>query len=162
MALVQAIVYSEATGRVRRVLDPGRHIRPARFAELLATVRPQLGERALIYAKQLGGADTLHAWQREASLACGRLPDPVHPVTLAVVEEAAAARGIALRRVKDRYVAVDPAGRVRAVHYADPLIDHVAGCRLLQHDRADESWMLLRGQLLPIAIAAITPLALAA
>ena len=58
---IQAIVYSVATGRVRRVLDPKASV--PNVLAFLAQAGAGTGEAVLVYTKQGSGADTAIAWQ---------------------------------------------------------------------------------------------------
>lgn len=58
---IQAIVYSIATGRVRRVVDPQASV--PNVIAFLAQAGASAGEAVLVYNKQGNGADTLPAWQ---------------------------------------------------------------------------------------------------
>ena len=58
---IQAIVYSIATGRVRRVVDPQANV--PNVIAFLAQAKASAGEAVLVYNKQGNGADTLPAWQ---------------------------------------------------------------------------------------------------
>src|SRR6266436_1448057 len=70
---IQIIVYSVATGRVRRVIDP-QAVTPNAIA-YLNQVAVTAGEARLLYAKQGGGADTLSAWQAAVNAHTGLNPD---------------------------------------------------------------------------------------
>lgn len=59
--MVQVVIYSVATGRVRRVIDPQKSV--PNVQAFLASAGAGPGEAALAYTKQGGGADTLSAWQ---------------------------------------------------------------------------------------------------
>jgi hypothetical protein len=68
----QAIIYSKATGRVRRVLDPQDDV-----ADDVLTQRanPGVGEAVHIYTKLHGGRDHLLAWQAAVNSVTGLDPD---------------------------------------------------------------------------------------
>jgi len=68
---VQAIIYSKATGRVRRVVDP--QVNVPNVIAFLAQAGAQTGEAVLIYTKQ--GQDTLTAWQAAVNAHTGLSPD---------------------------------------------------------------------------------------
>ena len=68
----QVVVYSIATGRVRRVVDANLDV--SNVLALRAQVSAHAGEGLLIYTKQGGGQDTLIAWQSAVSTATGKTP----------------------------------------------------------------------------------------
>lgn len=70
---IQVIVYSVATGRVRRVIDP-QAVTPNVIA-YLNQVTITAGEARLVYNKQGSGADTLLAWQAAVNAHTGLAPD---------------------------------------------------------------------------------------
>jgi hypothetical protein len=59
--MIQAIVYSVATGRVRRVLDPEAAV--PNVLTFLAECGAGTGEAAMAYTKQGNGLDTAVSWQ---------------------------------------------------------------------------------------------------
>ncbi len=136
MALLQLIVYSAATGRVRRVIDPeGEALHPSHLK-----LAPR--EASLLYTKVGGGNDHLHAWQVAVARHCGKRPKTVHPVT----EAHYAAAGLTPAVVADRYVVIDAGGKIVGVVAADPACgDSIAGHTLVAHDSADERWTYTGG-----------------
>lgn len=111
--MCQLIVYSRATGRVRRVIDTGGQ--PVADARAHANVRP--GEAFAVRTKRGKRRDNLAAWQAAASAACGRIPQPLHPDIEAQV---VAAAPLAVRQPSDLHHVVDAQGRVVGSIHADP------------------------------------------
>lgn len=115
--MIQIIVYSAATGRVRRVIDPQVEVDVEAFQR---SVNLSPGEVSVAYTKrgrdaQGNSLDTLPHWQALISAHTGLTPD------------------------KDRYCSVDPTVAVVAVHIADPLCGDTSphpNCALVQHDSA--------------------------
>lgn len=71
--MIQIIVYSLATGRVRRVIDPQENVPSAlAFLEQCGIVS---GEGRIVYNKLGGGQDTLAAWQAAVNNVTGKNPD---------------------------------------------------------------------------------------
>lgn len=115
---IQIIVYSKATGRVRRVLDPEGASDDVEL--LISCVGVVEGEAALVYNKLGEGNDHVHSWQHCVTQHCGLTP------------------------IDDRYVAVDSSGKVQHIlHSADPRCgDKIEGHTLIQHNNADTRWCL--------------------
>ena len=106
---IQIIVYSIATGRVRRVVDPQEDV-PSAIA-FLAQVRITTGEACIVYNKQGNGLDTLLAWQAAVTAVTGITP------------------------AADRYVVVDTSGNIIAAILADVACgDSLSGYTLVQSD----------------------------
>lgn len=104
---IQAIVYSIATGRVRRVIDPQASV--PNVIAFLAQAGASAGEAVLVYNKQGNGADTLPAWQAAVNAHTGLTP------------------------AGDLYLVVDAAGLIIDAFIGDPLCgDARSGCTLLQ------------------------------
>lgn len=129
----QAVVYSQATGRVRRVIDPAP-----------AVVEVGAGEAFLLITKRAPPrGTTLYDWQVLACRATKRRPVPLHP---SVDAHVTATAGVALTDVPDRYVVVDGTGKILRVAICDPACgDSVEGCTLIAHPRADERWTYANG-----------------
>ena len=137
--VVQAVVYSNATGRVRRVVDPA----PADPASACQSA----GEAVLLMRKRLGRPNTLLDWQVLASRAAGKRPIPLHPTVDAHVTATA---GVPLADAQDRYCVIDARGNIVGVVIADPACGdlgehHGVGCTLVAHPTADERWSYAAG-----------------
>lgn len=138
----QAVVYSSRTGRVRYVLDTEDERDPTPLVKLKA------GEALHVRQKLPAGQNRLHEWQAEVAAKTGKIPRPLHPAVEAFVRQAAG--GKTLTVVPDRYVAVDAAGAIRAVHLCDPSCgDALAGHTLIAHELADERWTYSGGTFSP-------------
>jgi len=112
---IQAIVYSAATGRVRRVIDPNAAV--PNVITFLAQAKARPGEAVMAYTKQGGGADTLAAWQAAVTTLTGKTP------------------------TNDRYCVIDANNNIVGVVNADPLCgDAVPNCTLVAHATADQTW----------------------
>lgn len=118
---VQAIVYSAATGRVRRVIDPNAAV-PNALA-FIAQAKAGAGEAVLVYTKQGNGLDTLIAWQTAVTAHTGLTPST------------------------DWYCAVDAQNVIVQALVGDPLCgDAIAGATLVQAPwGADTSWTYAAG-----------------
>ena len=137
--VLQAVVYSKATGRVRRVVDPA----PADPASACQSA----GEAVLLMRKRLGRPNTLLDWQVLASRAAGKRPVPIHPTVDAHVT--ATAR-VVLTDAPDRYCVIDVHDNIVGVVIADPACgdagEHFGvGCTLVPHATADERWSYAAG-----------------
>lgn len=71
--MIQVIIYSLATGRVRRVIDP--QVVVPNVVAFLAQAGAVAGEGTLAYTKVGNGQDTLNAWQAAVNAHTGK--DPV-------------------------------------------------------------------------------------
>ena len=112
---IQAIVYSVATGRVRRVVDPQANV--PNVIAFLAQAKANAGEAVLVYNKQGNGADTLPAWQAAVNAHTGLTPG------------------------NDRYVAVDALNNIVWAGLADPACgDGFPGTTLIANATADPNW----------------------
>ncbi len=138
---IQAIVYSKATGRVRRVLDPNATV--GNVIAFLAQAKAGVGEGVMAYTKkgldgQGNSLDNLFSWQSAVSVATGLIPTPLHPDVLSAVVQAAPA---AVTASLDRYCVIDAQNNILMAVYADPACgDGYAGCTLVPHLTADSSW----------------------
>jgi hypothetical protein len=118
---IQAIIYSKATGRVRRVLDPQANV--PNVIAFLAQAGAQTGEGVIVYTKQGGGADTLNAWQAAVNTVTGLSPS-----------------------TGDWYCGVDGSNNILWWGIADPALDSVAGLTLINAPYgADNRWTYLAG-----------------
>lgn len=81
---IQAIVYSKATGRVRRVLDPQANV--PNVLAFLAQAGAGAGEGVIVYTKQGGGEDTVLAWQAAVNAVTHLDPDAAQADWLAIVD----------------------------------------------------------------------------
>jgi hypothetical protein len=81
---IQAIIYSVATGRVRRVVDPQANV-PDVIA-FLNSAGAGLGEAVLVYTKTGNGQDTLIAWQAAVNAHTGLNPDTTQTDWLAIID----------------------------------------------------------------------------
>lgn len=117
--MVQAIVYSVATGRVRRVVDPQANV--PNILAFLASVAAKAGEATLVYTKQGAGADTLPAWQTTVNAHTLLDPDVLKA---------------------DWYCGVDALNAIKWSGVCDPLCgDRVAGLTLIKAPwGADSLW----------------------
>lgn len=118
---IQFIIYSKATGRVRRVFVESPP--PADPIAYAASVRIADGEAIITYGltdqeKLLKGAEESAVdWQGIVTAATGLAP------------------------TNDRYVAIDKAGNIIKSLLADPSCgDAIEGCQLIQHNDADDKW----------------------
>lgn len=103
---VQLIVYSAATGRVRRVLDPQKVV--ANVIQFLAQANLGVGEAAMVYTKT--GADNVTAWQAAANAHTGLTP------------------------TADRYCVIDAGNNIVGTVIADPACgDGYPNCTLVAH-----------------------------
>lgn len=137
--MIQVIVYSVASGRVRRVLDP--EVNVPNVIAFLNQVPIAAGEARLVYNKAGSGADHLGAWQAAVSAHTGLIPSPLHQALAAQVQAAVTAAGKTPTTVPDRYCAIDGNNNIVAVHICDPACgDSVAGCTLIAHPSASPSW----------------------
>lgn len=135
--MIQVIVYSKVTGRVRRVVDPQAAV--PNVLQFLAQAGAGTGEGTLVYNLVGGGADNLGAWQAAVSAHTGLIPTPLHPAILAQVQAAAPTATV----VHDRYVAIDSNNIIQGVHLLDPACgdgNALPGMTLIQHDTADTRW----------------------
>ena len=161
---VQAIVYSKATGRVRRVIDTGAPV--ADVASFLADVQVAPGEAVMAMTKRAStpqrfagrGNNTLHDWQAVVSMATKLCPAPMHPDVHAHVTASAAARSLALTPTQDRYCIIDAVGNIVGAVIADPSCgdsgEHFgAGFQLVAHQTADERWTYANGVFTPGTLA---------
>lgn len=82
---VQAIIYSKATGRVRRVLDPETNV--PNVIAFLASAGAGTGEAVIVYTKQGNGADTLSAWQATVNAHTGLSPDTTQTDWLCAIDQ---------------------------------------------------------------------------
>jgi hypothetical protein len=120
--MIQIIVYSERTGRVRRVIDPQGEVADAEAYRAAISLTP--GEASIVRVKrgvyrlnrgEPVSLDTLPYWQAHISAHTGITP------------------------ADDRYCSVDSSGVVVAVHIADPACGDTSphdGCQLVQHATA--------------------------
>lgn len=108
---IQAIVYSTATGRVRRVLDPQANV--PNVLSFLATAKAGPGESVMVYTKQ--AVNDIFAWQAAVNAHTGK------SVQFGV-------------DANDTYAVVDPTGLIVSIKYsADPLCgDSEPNCTLVQ------------------------------
>lgn len=112
---IQAIVYSVATGRVRRVIDPNAIV--PNVIAFLAQAKAGAGEAVMVYNKQGSGADTLAAWQSAVTTLTGKTP------------------------ANDRYCIIDANNNIIGSLIADPSCgDAVPNCTLVAHATADQTW----------------------
>lgn len=120
---VQAIVYSVATGRVRRVMDP-QAVVPNVIA-FLAQARAGVGEAVMVYSKQGSGVDNAAAWQTTVNAHTGK--------SVAFPPDATAT---------DWYCGVDGQNAIKWWGLADPVCgDAVAGLTLIVAPfGADSRW----------------------
>ena len=96
---IQVIVYSKATGRVRRVADPGVSV--SNVLAFLNQVTIHAGEARLVYNKLGGGGDDANAWQAAVNKVTGK------SVTFGI-------------DAGDTYADVDAGNNILSVHFADP------------------------------------------
>lgn len=114
---VQAIIYSTATGRVRRVVDPQGNV--ANVLQFLASVGAQAGEKAILYTKQGNGQDMVMAWQ------------------------AAATANSSLTPANDRFCVIDAGNNIIGVFVGDLSCNDGAAypnCTFVAHPTADPRW----------------------
>ena len=149
-----------ATGRVRRVVDPGAPV--SDVAALLASVQVATGEAVMAMNKRAvtplrvatRGNNTLYDWQAVVSMATKLCPAPMHPDVHAHVTASAAARSLALTPTQDRYCIIDAVGNIVGAVIADPSCgdsgEHFgAGFQLIAHQSADERWTYANGVFTP-------------
>lgn len=106
---VQLIVYSVATGRVRRVVDPQAAV--PNVIQFLAQAKLGPGEAAMVYTKT--GTDNVIAWQAAVNAKTGKTP------------------------TGDRYCVIDAGNNILGSLIADPACgDSVPGCTLAAHATA--------------------------
>jgi len=111
---VQLIIYSKATGRVRRVIDPNAAV--ANAIQFIAQGKAGPNEGTLLYTKQV--TNDLNAWQAAVTAATSKVP------------------------ASDRYCIIDANNNIVGAILADPLCgDAVPNCTLVQHDIADQTWV---------------------
>jgi hypothetical protein len=125
---VQIIVYSLATGRVRRVEDPQANV--PNVVAYLAQVPIVSGEARIIYNKQGNGADTAIAWQLAVNAVTGKsLTFPVDATA------------------PDWYCGIDQNGLIQWWGVADPACgDQVGGLTLINAPYpADGTYSYLAG-----------------
>jgi hypothetical protein len=67
---VQLVIYSKATGRVRRTWDP--NVAVPNVLLLIAQCGAQPGEGVVVYNKAGGGQDTLLTWQAAVNAVTGK------------------------------------------------------------------------------------------
>lgn len=117
--MIQVIVYSVATGRVRRVVDP--EVNVPNVLAFLNQVHIAPGEARLLYNKVGGGADTLPAWQAAVNAHTGLSPDTAQA---------------------DWYVGVDANNAIQSWCIADPACgDSLPGLTLVKAPwGADNRW----------------------
>jgi hypothetical protein len=109
---VQLIIYSIATGRARRIVDP--QINVPNVIQFLAQAALCAGEAAMIYAKT--GSDNVSAWQTAVNVKTSKTPSG------------------------DRYCIIDAGNNIIGVVVADPACgDSVPGCTLVAHATAGPS-----------------------
>ena len=109
---VQVLVYSVATGRFRRAVDPDAAV--PNVIAYLNQVTITAGEARLVYNKQGAGADTIFAWQAAINAHTGK--------TVSVGVDA-----------NDTYCVVDANGNIVHITYADPACgDGYPNCTLVQ------------------------------
>lgn len=139
---VQVIVYSKASGRVRRVVDP--QVVVPNVITFLNQVPVHGGELRMVYNKVGGVAnDTIYAWQAAASLQSGLIPTPLHPDVQAYVLAKAAAASKTLTTVSDWYCVIDANNNILSGGYCDPAAGDSApaGCTLVACPQlADSRW----------------------
>lgn len=117
---VQLIVYSVATGRVRRVVGPQKIV-PS-VIQFLAQANLRAGEAAMVYTKT--GNDNVNAWQAAVNAKTGKTPSG------------------------DRYCVIDAGNNIIGVVIADPACgDGVPNCTLVAHPIAgpNAGWTYLAG-----------------
>lgn len=118
--MIQAIVYSVATGRVRRVVDP--QVNVPNVVAFLAQAKAGAGEAVLVYTKQGNGLDNLLSWQAAVTAHTGVTP------------------------ANDRYCVIDANSKIVSAIIADPACgDGYAGHTLVAHANADPSWTYISG-----------------
>lgn len=106
---IQLIVYSVATGRVRRVLDPQKVV--PNVVQFLAQANLRAGEAAMVYTKT--GANNISAWQAAVNAQTGKTPSG------------------------DRYCVIDAGNNIVGVVIADPTCgDGYPSCTLVAHPTA--------------------------
>lgn len=138
--MVQAIIYSKATGRVRRVVDP--QVNVPNVIKFINSAGAGVGEAVLVYTKQGGGLDTLNAWQAAVNAHTGMDPD---------VAKA------------DWYVAVDALNNIVEAMVCDPACGdtHPGGLMLVKAPwGANESWTYDGVTLTPPPAITIKPITL--
>jgi hypothetical protein len=124
--VIQVIVYSVATGRVRRVIDPQGALEDVALLVKHANVGP--GEAGLVYIKQGAGLDQRQSWQAAVTAHTGLTP------------------------ADDRYCLIDASNRIVSVTLGDPACgDGYAGCTLVAHSAADPGWTYSEGVFTPPA-----------
>jgi hypothetical protein len=79
---IQAIIYSKATGRVRRVFDPQANV--PNVIAFLSQAGALSGEGVIAYTKQ--GNDTILAWQAAVNAVTHLDPDAAQADWLAIVD----------------------------------------------------------------------------
>lgn len=122
--MIQLIVYSAATGRVRRVIDP--QVNVPNVIAFLAQAKAMTGEAVLVYTKQGNGQDTLPAWQAAVTAHTNLTP------------------------ANDQYCIVDSTNKVIGVVLADPACaDAVPNCSLIQNNTAGPGWTYVDGVFTP-------------
>lgn len=116
--MIQVIVYSTATGRVRRVIDP--QVNVPNVVAFLAQAGAVTGESTLVYNKVGGGNDNLLAWQAAVNTHTGLAPDT---------------------NKNDWLVGVDGTNAIKWWGVGDPAIDSVPGLTMLAAPwGADATW----------------------
>jgi hypothetical protein len=139
--MIQVIVYSKATGRVRRVLDPDANV--PNVLAYLSQAGTTVGEAAMVYVKkgldaQGNPLDSIVTWQSAVSALTGLIPTPLHPDVLPAIQQAAPT---AITASVDRYCVIDATNTISMVVIADPACgDGYPGCTLVPHATADISW----------------------
>lgn len=115
---VQAIVYSTATGRVRRVVDP--QVNVPNVIAFLQGIPIGPGEARLLYNKVGNGADNVFAWQAA-----------VNVVTLLAPEN-------------DRFCAIDANNQIVGFFLGDLACGDgpnlFPNCTFVPHPSADPTW----------------------
>lgn len=124
--MIQAIVYSIATGRVRRVVDPQANV--PNVIAFLAQAKAGAGEAVLVYTKQGNGLDNLLSWQAAVTAHTGITP------------------------ANDRYCVIDANSNIVSAIIADPACgDGYSGYTLVANAAADSSWTYANGTFTPPA-----------
>lgn len=108
---IQILVYSTATGRFRRALDP-QAVVPNVLA-LLNQVTIVPGEARIVYTKKGGGADDIFSWQAAVNAVTGKAVTP----------------GV---DAGDTYCVVDANGNIVHIAFLDPVCDGYPNCTLVQ------------------------------
>lgn len=134
---VQVIVYSVATGRVRRVADP--QIVVSNVVAHLNQVTITAGEARLVYSKSTTGPNDIFAWQAAVNAHTGK--------TVSVGVDSG-----------DTYCVVDAAGKIVHIGFMDPACgDGYPGCTLAQSTTMQIGGTYIGGVYTPPLALSISP-----